>query len=105
MLKDGVFHSDVVHNHCLLLVKCSHPGALQTLYERIGKLHAVLPSTLNGRMRLCLHSGRIHPGKKLSEPTVHTINPEVLAKETEGKLVVCMPLLHTGQWKYGFTHT
>jgi len=80
MLKDGVFHSDRVHNHSLLLAKCIHPAALQTLYEVIGKLHAVLPSALNGWKCLGSHSGRIHPGKKPSEPNVQTVNPQVLAK-------------------------
>jgi len=79
MLKDGVFHCDMVHNHSLLLVKCSHPGGLQTLYEGIGKLHAVLPSALNGRVCLGSHSGRIHPCKKPSEPIAQTVNPGVLA--------------------------
>jgi len=80
MLKDGVFHSDMVHNHCLLLAKCIQPGSLQTLYEGIGKLHAVLPSALNGWKCLGSHSGSIHPGMKPSEPTVQTVNPQVLAK-------------------------
>lgn len=70
MLKDGGFYSDMVHNHCILLVKCSRPGAFQTFYEGIEKLDAVLPSAMNGRMCLGSHSGRIHPGKKPSEPNV-----------------------------------